>query len=141
MKKVRKPILVDSSIHTAFGIKYTIYALFGLLGATAGSSTLERVAGDNLAALIATIIFLFSTVAAVASFRSVNHGERWEKVELYSTIGVASFISVYCTSAVVLLMQGDDSRMSLALIAAALLVFPVWRVIQIIKKLRKNDTP
>lgn len=139
MNKIRKPLLVDSSIHTAFAIKYAIYGLFGLLGAISGSPTLERVAGESIARIIATVIFIASVFAATACISSVKDPEGWERVELYSTISVVSFVSMYCISAVFLVMQGDVSRASLAMIAAAMLVFPMWRIVMIVRKIRRDD--
>jgi hypothetical protein len=131
----RLPVLVDTSMHTAFAIKYAIYAMFGFLAATFGSETLEVVAGDATARVIGAFICLFSTVAAVAVAHSATSVD-WEKVELYATIAVVSFVSVYCTFATWLVLLGDNSRVALAMIAAALVVFPSWRIIQIIKRLR-----
>lgn len=139
MKKTPAPVLVDSSIHTAFTIKYVIYALFGALAALFGSETLEAVAGEPVARVIGSLICGLSIAAAIASHFSLNDPV-WEKVELYATIATVSFIGTYCAFATwLVVVMGDDSRIPLAMIAAALIVFPMWRVIQIIKKLRRIE--
>jgi hypothetical protein len=132
----RKPILVDSSLHTAFAIKYAIYAAFGLLGTVYGPPSIALVAGATVAHTVSLIIFVCSIVAMAATLRS-HIKPIWKKVELYSTIGVVSFVSVYFVSAATLAVLGDSSRANLAIIAIALIVLPTWRILQIIKESRR----
>lgn len=132
----RPPILVDTSLHVAFAIKYAIYAMFGLLAAVFGAPTLERVAGSGVTQVIGAVILIASVASGFSTLRSPG-SVIWEKVELYSTITVVSFVSVYCTFAGYLAaVHESDDYLSRAVLAAALLVFPLWRIIQIIKGFR-----
>lgn len=135
----RRPLLVDSSLETAFAIKYWIYAAFGFLGATFSTPSIEAVAGDTVARIISTVVFVSAGIAAVSVKRSFAH-PRWMKVELYSTIALVSFVGMYCVSATILALGGDERRVSLSMIAAALVVLPIWRILQLVKGLRKENS-
>ena len=137
-KRPRKPLLIDSSIETAFMIKYWIYALFGILGVIVGTPTLAEFGGIGVARVISGVIAAASITAAIAVPRAFG-SSFWTKVELYATITVVSFVGMYAVFAAILALGGDDRRVSLAMIASALVVFPLWRISQIIKDLRRGD--
>lgn len=132
-----QPILLDGTLHTAFMIKYIIYAVFGFLGMLSGTPTVAALAGVDVARTVAGIIFVSSVAAALSVKLSIN-SVRWKKVELYSTISVVSFVSVYFVSAVTLAVMGDAARVSSSMLALGLVVLPIWRIVQIIKELRRT---
>lgn len=136
LNKSKRPVLIDESIHTAFLIKYIIYTLFGLSGAILGVGSIEDLTSDGAARTVALIIAVTSAISALGVHRALV-SEFWERVELYSTICMCSFVTVYDATAIVHAFSGNPRMIGLALIATALLVFPIWRILQIVKKNRK----
>lgn len=137
LNKPKRPVLIDESIHTAFTIKYIIYSLFGLAGVMLGVGVIEDLTSDLASRTVAGVIAASGALSALAVHRALL-SEMWERVELYSTICMCSFVMVYDVTAIVTAFSGNPRMISLALIATALLVFPVWRILQIVKKNRKQ---
>ena len=131
------PILVDSSLNRAIGIKYVIYAVFGLTGIFTHIPSVAELTGAGVATVMAVLVMVFATSAAIGAFKSIQ-SERWERVELHSTIALISFVSVYNFSLIYLAITGSEGRVNLAVLATALLVMPIWRVRYIIRKSRKR---
>lgn len=127
------PILVDNGINRAFAIKYLIYALFGLTGIFTHIPSVVEVAGVLVAQAVAVCVFLSAASASVAAW-NFHRGLRWLKAEIYSTYFLISFVFIYNIALVYLTLSGDESRLNLAVIATALLVMPIWRVRDLIKK-------
>lgn len=127
------PVLVDNGLNRAFSIKYAIYSLFGLTGIFTHIPSLAEVSGDLAAQIVAVCVFLSAGCAAVFAWNN-HRGLRWLKAELYSTIFLVSFVAVYNTALVYLSITGDVQRTNLAVVATALLVMPIWRIRDLIRK-------
>lgn len=130
--KRRKPLLVDDSLNKAFTVKYVIYALFGLSGVLVGIPSITIVAGEWASTLLAAIVAVSSTLAAIASWHSIKGG-KWVGRELYATIIAVVFLGVYSVTLIVLALQGVGNRSNLAIIALAFLVFPIWKILFILR--------
>lgn len=136
-RKRRQPVLTDSSLNVALSVKYIIFATFGFSGMITAVPSVTELAGVLAAQALGGAIGLLGIFAAVATIRSVK-SLNWETVELYVTISLIAFVSMYNVCLVYLTVHGSESRVGLAIIATALLVMPVWRVLSIIKKLRNS---
>lgn len=131
------PVLVDNSLNRAFAIKYAIYALFGLTGIFTKIPSVMEVAGGVVAQIVAACVFLSAAVAALGAWR-YQRGLRWMKTEIYATYFMISFVMIYNIALVYLTINGSTDRLNLAVLATALLVMPIWRVRDLIKKGRRN---
>lgn len=129
------PILVDNGLNRAFSIKYFVYAAFGFTGIFTHVPSIEILVGTAVAQVISICVFLSSLAAAIAAW-NYQRGIRWMKAEIYSTYFMISFVVIYNIALVVLTFSGDTDRMNLAVLATALLVMPVWRVRDLIKKVK-----
>ena len=129
--KTLKPVLVDETIYHAFTAKYIIYGIFGLAGAITSVPSVTEVAGELYATIWALMVSVLSFVVAWLSW-----GGRHERGELYATICLIGLILVYSISLILLALNGSSGRSALAVLATALLVFPVWRVRFLYRKLR-----
>lgn len=127
------PILVDNGLNRAFAIKYAIYALFGFTGIFTHIPSVEAVVGTAVATTVAACVFLSSTAASIAAW-NFRRGLRWWKAELYSTYFLISFVLIYNVALIYLTAVGSESRLNLAVVATALLVMPIWRIRDLIKK-------
>lgn len=136
-KRRRQPVLTDSSLNIALSIKYIIFATFGVSGTLSAIPSVTEVAGVAAAQALGVGIGIFGVLAAIATIRAVKSAG-WEKAELYLTIALVSFVSMYNACLIYLTVQGVGDRANLAIIATALLVMPVWRILSIIKKLRNT---
>lgn len=129
--KALKPVLVDETIYRAFAAKYIIYGVFGLAGALTSVPSVTEVAGELYATIWASLMSLLSFVVAWLAW-----GGKHERGELYATICLIGLILVYSISLILLALGGSSGRSALAVIATALLVFPIWRVRFLFRKLR-----
>jgi uncharacterized membrane protein YidH (DUF202 family) len=130
------PVLVDNGLNRAFGIKYFVYALFGFTGIFTHIPSLEALTGAAVAQIVAICVFVSSLAAGVAAW-NFQRGIRWMKAEVYSTYFMISFVLIYNAALVILTLNGDTDRLNLAVLATALLVMPIWRVRDLIKKGRR----
>lgn len=137
MNKRRQPVLTDSSLNVALSVKYIIFSLFGWSGMVFAIPSVSEVAGVRVAQVLGAAIGVLGILASIATIRAVK-SVHWETVELYATIALVSFVSMYNVCLIYLTVHGSDSRIGLAIIATALLVMPVWRVLSIIKKPRNT---
>ena len=136
-RKHPQPVLTDSSLNMALSVKYIIYATFGISGMLTTIPSVTEVAGAVAAQALGGAIGVLGIMAAVSTLRAVKSAH-WERVELYITIALVAFVSMYNVCLIYLTVHGSDTRVGLTIIATALLVMPVWRVISIIRKLRKQ---
>lgn len=127
------PILVDNGLNRAFAIKYAIYSAFGLTGIFTQLPSVEQVTGLLVATIVAACVFLSGLVASVSAW-NFHRGLRWWKAELYSTYFLISFVLIYNIALIYLTATGSESRLNLAVVATALLVMPIWRIRDLIKK-------
>ena len=126
------PVLVDNSLNRALSLKYAIYAAFGLSGVITHIPSLAIVAGEAAASLLAGIVMVSGILASISAWHSVEQGV-WIKRELYATIVLVTFVGVYDIALIALTFLGVGDRLNLAIIAAALLVMPSWRIKHILK--------
>lgn len=131
------PILVDNSMNRAFAIKYAIYALFGFAGVLTSIPSITDVAGETVATIVAAVVMTSALICACAAWRT-ERGRFWQKLEIYSTISLISFVLVYNVCLVWLAVTGDMGRVGVAVISTALLVFPVWRCRYLAKRVAAN---
>lgn len=131
----QKPMLVDNSLNRAFSVKHLIFAVFGISGIITSIPSISIVAGEFIATIISGIITVAAVVAAYFSWNFLR-GPRYQRWELYSTITVVVFVGVYVANLIYLAVIGEGNRINVAVIASALLVFPVWRIKFILKKSR-----
>lgn len=137
-KRRRQPVLTDSSLNVALSVKYIVYSAFGFSGMLVAIPSIAEVAGPLAAQLLGAIVGLLGILTAVATVRSVK-SPKWETAEMYSTIALIAFIGMYNACLIYLTVHGIGDRANLAIIATALLVMPVWRVISILKKKMKDE--
>lgn len=130
-----QPILVDTSLNKAFAVKYAVYALFGLSGVVTHIPSLAFIVGEVAATVLAGIVAVSGALASVAAWNSIKLG-KWVKRELYATIVLVVFVAVYDIALIYLAVIGEGNRINLAIIAAALLVMPFWRIRYILKSTR-----
>jgi hypothetical protein len=135
-RRRRPPVLTDSSLNLALSVKYIVFSAFGFSGMITAIPSVTEVAGALAAQALGAFIGLLGIIAAVATIRSVR-SSFWEDIELYSTISLIAFVSMYNACLIYLTVQGIGDRANLAIIATALLVMPVWRVLSILKGKRK----
>lgn len=136
-RKRPQPVLTDSSLNMALSVKYIIYSAFGFSGMLFAIPSVSELAGVVAAQTLGAMIGLLGIMAAVSTVRAVK-SLGWETVELYATIALVAFVSMYNVCLIYLTVHGSDSRVGLTIIATALLVMPVWRIISIVRKLRKT---
>lgn len=129
------PVLTDNSLNRAFAIKYAIYAAFGVSGVITHIPSLAIVAGEAAATVLAGVVGLAGVLASISAWNSLRGGV-WVKRELYATITMCAFIAMYDLALVALSIAGVGDRVNLAIIAAALLVMPIWRIVWMLKKSR-----
>lgn len=136
MSKPRKShlVLVDRSLNRAIGIKYVIFAAFGLVGVARGIPAFAATGGTLIETIYAGLILIVCSIAAPIAWNGVH-----EKKELYAGIGVITVILTYVVALIVLAVQGLGSRDSLAVIATALLVLPTWRTFFLFGKVRRGE--
>lgn len=130
-----KPILVDDSLNRAFAIKNTIYLIFGISGIVTHIPSLAIIAGEIPAMILSAIVALSAAGAAVSAWNSMK-GEIWVRRELWATIVMVAFVSMYSIALVILAINGVGNRVNLAIISSALLVMPAWRITYLLKKIR-----
>lgn len=128
-----KPLLVDNSLNRAFAIKYGIYAVFGFSGMVSHVPSIALVAGQLVATIVGGIIGVAGVWAAASAWNFMK-SPRWQRSEVYATVTLVAFVSVYVATLLYLAAIGEGSRLNLAIIATALLVMPIWRIRYIIKK-------
>lgn len=131
------PVLVDNSLNRALAIKYAIYAAFGLSGVITHIPSLAIFAGEAAASFLAGVVCVSGILASVASWHSVQQGV-WIRRELYATIVLVVFVGIYDLALIVLTILGIGDRVNLAIIAAALLVMPSWRIRWILKNSHRS---
>jgi hypothetical protein len=132
------PVLVDNSLNRAFAIKYIVYALFGFTGIFTQIPSVAEVAGGTVAQIVAGCVFLSSAIASVGAW-GYQRGLRWMKAEIYATYFMISFVMIYNIALVYLTLNGSTDRLNLAVLATALLVMPIWRVRDLIKRGRREN--
>jgi hypothetical protein len=127
------PVLVDNGINRAFAVKYLIYAVFGFTGIFTHIPSVVEVSGVLVAQAVAICVFLSAGIASLSAW-NFHRGLRWMKAEIYSTYFLVSFVFIYNVALVYLTLNGDETRLNLAVLATALLVMPIWRVRDLIRK-------
>lgn len=130
------PVLVDNSLNRAIAIKYAIYALFGLAGVITNVPSIEQLAGQAIATVLAAIVMVSSVTAGVSAWNCAKNAI-WERIEIFSTIVMVCFIAVYNFALIWLSILGDVGRINVAVIAMALLVIPIWRIRYLVRKNQK----
>lgn len=137
--KVTAPVLTDKTLDLAFAVKYFIFSVFGAVGAASTVPAISVVGGAVYELFWTISIFLVSLAAtALVLYNLFHQPTKWNtiKLEFYTTIGVVFLVGTYSGALITLALQGSDTRYSLAVISLSLLVFPVWRLRQLWKKLK-----
>jgi hypothetical protein len=127
--------LVDTgpSVHSALRVLYTLVGLYGLSQTVAVSSTLRIVSGDAWAAAYPLLLLSFAIAAYVGVGRSQRR--RRHRLELFSTIALMALLGGYV---VVLILRvffdfAELSRLPVAFLPIAVMVFPGWRLLWIVQ--------
>lgn len=127
------PILVDNTLNRFLAVKYGVYSCFGISGVIVHVPSLSIVAGDAVAMLLAGIVAVSAALASISAWNSARGG-KWDRRELLATIVMVSFVAVYNIALIYLTVIGEGNRINLAILATALLVMPIWRLTDIIKR-------
>lgn len=132
--RMRRPLLVDSSMNTALAISYFIFALFGLAGFIVGVPAIESAAGSFVSHTLSAIIALLGFASGIATLHSML-SPHWERWEFYLTASMLVFIMAYIGTLFVVTLHGNgDDRLSQFILSTALLVMPTWKLSFIIKR-------
>ena len=140
--KLKKPVLTDRSLDLAFAVKFFIFAGFGLGGALSTVPAIAEVAGALYEFLWTISIFIIGSVTALLTLWNIHTDyfrTRFVKWEWYGTILMTGLIATYALALSTLAVQGFERRFSLSIISFALLVFPVWRIRDLFKRLKGRN--
>ena len=130
-------MLVDNSLNVAFAIKYFIYAAFGASGVFSVIPSVALVGGVTAARALGLVVFVLGVAVGTSALKSLS-SVKWERREFYGTIALIAFIGMYNASLIYLALHGIGDRVGLAIIATALLVFPIWKLRYILRKNRQR---
>jgi len=135
-----RPVLVDTSLNYAFAIKYLFYAGFGIAGTIFSVPVIANVGGSYYEAGWCFAISVLAVISAVQVWKNARLYVpiRSMKREIYSTLPMNVLLSFYAIFMTYLSVQGDTGRVSLAVLAYALIVMPTWRVLYLIGRIRNG---
>lgn len=130
---MKDPVIVDSSLHKAFTILYSIYILTAIVASFALPPSLEAVGGADL-----TKFWIVGLgVASVFSF-VFSRNRKHERREMLSTCILVGALVVYSAAFLYYgVTQMDLDRITLAVFTSSFAVLPGWRVLFFYKKYRK----
>lgn len=134
----QSPLVVfDRTFLWALTIWYAIFAAWGIASFVFGIVTVQITAGTFVASVYSLVIALSSLSILGLPLRETHPAE---VVEKYLTPIWFAFVSIWPVSLVVqLFTQPDQSgRVQLFVLSLALLVFPMWRFLFLIRKHRPD---
>lgn len=124
---------VEKPPYVTLIIKYALIAVYGAFSGWVGIATLDVVAGQLWGVLWPALVTVFSLLAMFAVIRS-RITEK-EGLELVSTLLLISLLIGYSIAIVTrTTIDGNVTRLPVALLPIILSVFPARRLVQIARK-------
>lgn len=109
--------------------KYVFTTLLGLAVAIATGPSLDEVTSTSYSSLWGVGMALSGSVATFGSTRKA-----WWRVEFVGATGVFALLAVYALSPVLLILGGDVEKLAYSIIALGFLVFPLTRLVTLIRR-------
>lgn len=125
----RDPIVVPRWMLT---VKYVGFVVLGAVSARAGAPSLERTTWDGYVAGWSMLLVAASLAAAIGSTR-----HKWEALEKWSGLCVASLMTAYAASAVYLaLTDGPEAflRWAFAVVLTMVTMLPWVRAVSLLRR-------
>ncbi|AGY47144.1 holin/anti-holin [Clavibacter phage CN1A] len=133
-------MLVDTSLNYAFAIKYLVYAIFGVVGTIFSVPVIANVGGTYYESIWCFSITILAVLSAYRVWKNAKLAVsvRDMKKEIWLTLPMNILLSLYGIFMTVLVLNGDLTRLSLAVLAYALVVMPTWRVVFLVGNIRNG---
>lgn len=109
--------------------KYVFTTLLGVAVAIATAPSLDQVTSPSYSSLWGAGMFIVGTIATVGSTR-----KKWWRIEFAGATGVFALLAVYALSPVLLIIGGDVEKLAYSVIALGFLVFPLTRLVTLIRR-------
>lgn len=147
LKRVDEPLIADRSIDLAAVLTWLCFAGWGIATGIAGLRTISELTSQWYELAWGSSIGALALIACIAAFSTFFNNPnllvriRKKTFEFWSVSIMAGFISVYPIFAFIQALSGDGNRVALVFVAVSYLIFPVWRVRHLSKRIKRlRDT-
>lgn len=127
-----RAMLVDRGLLLAFVVLYLLYALWGLSSLVNGTIPIRDISGDEGELIWAGCVAGLSLGLSAAVLLKA------ERVEVVLTIAWLFSVSLYPLSVLVGYAQGIYATPNIIFVAMSYLVFPIWRLIFLVRRINKR---
>lgn len=139
--KVTDPIITNRWVDVAYGILWSIYAMWGVLVFFAGLPTIASQSPGWYEPVWSVFIATLSALAAISAFSLFVRVPGFDQVkkktiELGTVIALTAFVAIYPILLVTAAFGGDQTRAANAILAFSYLVFPILRVYMLRQRIK-----